>query len=334
MSFKPPSSLFFDKHIFSVKLVGLLDADVEVFLSAVERIDDYRNLALGVARDALDNAQAENDRYVELQSQITNLTNEIAKLKSETSLKRSEISKLTHRIVTLKSEKSDIDNAITANNNTFSQILSEIDSKSGVRNALDVKITEKEGRLKSLKNDVNMFPSEISEFFGQGTKTMWLYVALAALPIIVITLVFVMLIIGAADLTTIFKKLPDYSAYSILITRMPYVFISGAIITACYKICKFLLAEVIKINQQKLNLTKISIIAKDVSISSEKGLSIQDNEIYELRTRLKMELLREHLKDYLSKDFFTGFSGGDYSKIPRRKTAAEIDEIDDRDAAA
>ncbi|MFX0542993.1 hypothetical protein ACEWPM_014845 [Roseovarius sp. S4756] len=38
--------------------------------------------------------------------------------------------------------------------------------------------------------------------------------------------------------------------------------------------------------------------------ASEEGLEdLPDEEIYALRTRLKMDMLRDHMKEYLSKDF-------------------------------
>jgi hypothetical protein len=79
--------------------------------------------------------------------------------------------------------------------------------------------------------------------------------------------------------------------------------ISLAIITACYKIARSFISEMIKINNQRLNLTKISIIAKDVSMASEHDLNLSDEDIYRLRSELKMQLLKDHLKEYLSKGF-------------------------------
>ena len=59
----------------------------------------------------------------------------------------------------------------------------------------------------------------------------------------------------------------------------------------------------IKINQQKLSLTKVSIIAKDIASASENGLNLNDHELFQLRSHLKMNMLRDHMKEYLSKDF-------------------------------
>ena len=303
ISFRPPTAWFSDKFIASVRLVGIAQADVESFLSTIERIDSYRQTATSNMEDAVENAQAENDRYVQIQAQLASINNDIVKSKAEVSAKKSEITKLNEKINMLRNDYTNNQNSLTNSSESLNRINSEIENKTVVRNSLNSEITEKKSELKSLKDDINMFPSEISGFVGQGTSTMWVYVGLSAIPITIILVMFVLLVKGAADLTTIFIEKPDSSVYAIFLTRMPYVAIAGMVIAASYKICRVLLAEVIRINQQKLNLTKISIIAKDVSFASESEIDLNDEQKYHLRTKLKMELLRDHLKDYLSKDF-------------------------------
>lgn len=114
---------------------------------------------------------------------------------------------------------------------------------------------------------------------------------------------FVLLISGAADLTVIISENPKIDIQTLLLSRIPYVTIASGIIYACYEIAKVFISEMIKINRQRLNLTKISIIAKDVSSAAETGLNnLDEDKIYKLRTEQKMELLRNHLTYYLGKD--------------------------------
>lgn len=54
------------------------------------------------------------------------------------------------------------------------------------------------------------------------------------------------------------------------------------------------------INRQRLSLTKISIIAKDVSQASESKLSFTDEQIYANRLKVKMALLGDHIKHLIS----------------------------------
>ena len=58
-----------------------------------------------------------------------------------------------------------------------------------------------------------------------------------------------------------------------------------------------------KRDRQRLNLTKVSIIAKDVSNSIELDLGLSEEEKYHKRLALKMDLLRDHLKTYISSEF-------------------------------
>ncbi len=331
-SFRPPRFIIFDKYIINIRLIGIVEADVDLFLSSIEKVDAYKEQALEVAREALSNAQAENDRYVELQSQLTNLANEIKKVNGDLSSKRSELTKLNARVTSLKGEKVALDDVLKNAGARLAKTNAENDLRVKAKENLDNEILDREMKLKSLKEDVNMFPSEISGFFGQGNRTMVLYASLSAVPMAIIFAIFIMLMAGAADLTTIFQKMPNYSVYSILITRIPYVAISVAILTICYKIASVLLGEVIRINHQKLSLTKISIIAKDVSIASEQNLNLSDDEIYELRTKLKMELLREHLKDYLSKDFQLSFLGRQNFGVGKISSENDLDIKADQSA--
>lgn len=303
VSFRPPATWLSDTSINSIKLIGLTQSDIESFLSTLERIDAYRGSAISDMEDAIENAQAENNRYVEIQAQLASLNNEIAKTKTEISSKKSEITKLGDKITNLKSDFSNNQNEITSSTESLNRVKSEIESKTSERDILNKETSDKSVELKALKEDINLFPSEISGFVGQGTFTVWVYVALSLVPILIIVTMFILLVEGAADLTTVLTEKPNSSVYAIFLTRIPYVAIAAMIIAASYKICRVLLAEVIRINQQKLNLTKISIIAKDVSFASETGLNLGDEEKYQLRTKLKMDLLRDHLKEYLSKDF-------------------------------
>ena len=56
-------------------------------------------------------------------------------------------------------------------------------------------------------------------------------------------------------------------------------------------------------HQQRLNLSMVSIVAKDVTDTSARGLDFTDQEIYELETKLKMGLLKSHLKGYVHDDY-------------------------------
>ena len=53
-------------------------------------------------------------------------------------------------------------------------------------------------------------------------------------------------------------------------------------------------------NRQRLSLTKVSIIAKDISQAAESGLKLSDEQIYANRLKVKMALLSEHINHLIT----------------------------------
>lgn len=185
----------------------------------------------------------------------------------------------------------------------MSNIKTELDNLSNRRELISSEITTKKDDLSKLKANLDLFPSELSDFVRQGARNTKTLFWLAAAPIAVIVGMFALLISGAVDLSTKITTSQNINIEALIVSRMPYVFVAVTIVTACYKIARAFIVELININRQRLNLTKISIIAKDVSNSSEFNLDLNENEIYNLRVRLKMDLLRDHLKNYVSPEF-------------------------------
>ena len=123
------------------------------------------------------------------------------------------------------------------------------------------------------------------------------------------------------------------SICSILIKRMPYVIIATRIITASYKLARVFVAEIMRINQQRLNLSKISIIATDASNTSQGRLTdLSDCELCELWTDLKMQLLRDHLKEYLSSDFrYHGKSTNNWARLLAKRSVPKATETSSKE---
>ena len=177
-----------------------------------------------------------------------------------------------------------------------------LDRKRKEHEQLNSEITEQTKTLQRLKEDINIFPSEISGFAAEGAKSIKRYTYLALIPILAIAAIVLTLFSNAADLTVAYTK-PGVDLWTIFTTRLPFVLLCLTILQVSYKLAKQFITEIIKINDQKLNLSKISIIATDVSDSASSRLGFEPNEIYQLRTELRMELLREHLKTYLPEDY-------------------------------
>lgn len=325
VSFKPPKKWFSDTKITRVQLVGFRANELEAFVRLVSRLDQYKSDIITSAAQALGQAERADERVVELKGQLRDIETEIAAEVDRANNLQSSIGRATEERKTLMEDIAKREEAISALDDRRSRIQETVAERTAVREKLAADITEARQTLRTLEDDVNLFPTEISAFVSQGAQNIRTYWKMAVVPIFLLVLVTGLLVFNAANLTTVLEKNEQVSILSILVTRVPYVVITSAIIAASYKLAKILIAEIMRINQQRLNLSKISIIATDVSNSSQEGLgNLTDQEIYTLRTDLKMQLLRDHLKDYLSEDF--KYQG---KQTRLRSNEPEIDELEE-----
>jgi len=303
VSFRPPARFFSQTQIQAVRIEGIKREDVSSALDSLSNLDGLKQSIIDVADKVVAKADQKIAEAAQAEVVRQNIAREVATLKQNASRARKNVDDLAHKKNELITENGEATRALDDSNSRFRDVQqrTQLLEKQSAKLASDVQTNE--ATLKSLKSNINLFPTEIVEFVNQGSKNLRQYFWLAVAPIAIIGIMFFLLIRGAADLTTVITDNPNVNIQAILVSRAPYVTIALAIITACYKIARAFFTEMIRINSQRLNLTKISIIAKDVSFASEHELNLSDEDRYRLRTELKMALLKDHLKDYISRDF-------------------------------
>ena len=83
---------------------------------------------------------------------------------------------------------------------------------------------------------------------------------------------------SAIDLTQLWRIEDDVNVWTIFLTRIPFVLVAIALVEACGFIVGRLIFEIVKINRQRLEFSKLSIIAKDVVLASSAELEMTDEE--------------------------------------------------------
>ena len=304
VSFRPPKKYVASPEITRIQLNGFPKSDLQNLVKLLTRLDEYKADVLSVTQKAIDNAKQANQTVLDAEHQINAYDAEITGKRNEIEKLISQSDKLFQKKQILEDEISKCKRDISSLNEESTSIGEKITERKAESGGLAQEIDERNRELRALQDDVNMFPTEISAFIQQGGQTIQTYLKLAAVPISLMVLVTGLLVFNAANLTTVFDEVEGAKIWSILLTRLPYVVIATVILAASYKLTLAMISEIIKINQQRLNLTKISIIATDTSNAAQKDLNdLSDAELYELRTDLKMQLLRDHLKEYLSSSF-------------------------------
>jgi hypothetical protein len=160
-----------------------------------------------------------------------------------------------------------------------------------------------EKQLRELQDNIHLFPTEIAGYIGQGTRNIRFYAALCAIPSLLIFIVTYKLFANSERMLSFFTSNGNIGIIDYLISRTPYVSVSAAVLAVCYTVLHRLISEIISINRRWQDLFKISIIATDVSYASQDGMNLTDEQRYNLRTQTKMEMLKEHLRLHLGKEY-------------------------------
>lgn len=301
ISFKPPKAYFqSDKKINSIEVYGFDKSEVGKFIQFAREIEALKEDALKEIdqREAIYRSKIAQAEKAE--AKAAEAEKELSRLKGQADRQRSSIRRLESERNDLTTKNEALGDSLKKNERDLDMVRSELDSKTKQQNQLDDQVNALQGKLTDLRANIDLFPSELESFVKQGSRNTTTLFWLALVPILIIAVMFGILISGAVDLTTKIDPEQNINLYALIASRTPYVVVALAIITACYQIARFFISELIQINRQRLSLTKVSIIAKDVSASAETGLDLSEIERYGLRVRLKMELLKDHLKGYIS----------------------------------
>jgi hypothetical protein len=337
-SFRPDAKYLGGAQIARVVANGFKLSELDNSLSQLADLEGARQRAVRSAKALIEEGKKSEEEAAHNRSAVSAMKEEADTL--ETTIKdRSRILKETNdkvdasntEVAKLRIQQDSIEARIEQQNATIEQRTIE-------RSQISKDISEKSSELKDLETNIYLFPSEIKDFSEKAGRDKSFYWKLAAVPIGVVTVMAIALLKNAADLTTIIDEQDNARLLSIFVTRAPYVAIAGAIIGVMYKLSKSLVAEIMRIDNQTRSLAKVSIIATDVSAASAEKLDLSDEERYHLRTGLKMDLLREHLKSYIPEDYNYLESDRVSSRLKQikdeEKINNEVESVDDAEPSS
>nr|WP_315481481.1 hypothetical protein [uncultured Undibacterium sp.] len=304
------SSSWVLKKLNKIRIYGVFLENIEKFEQEFQDLNALKKELLSLAQTkikilderieqlALDRTKTENEVQA-AQSEVAELDEEKSSLESEVQELKKSVAELEK---TLESKKSQ-DAILAARSEDFEKriinVKSELAQKTETLANVNISISNANDKLKELTSNVNVFSEEFSGFVDQGTKQVATYLWLSVVPLALLVIVVVHLFYGAVDLSLKFEKLPSMDLLTLFATRLPFVAIAFLIVGVSVKILYFLIDRIISIHQQRLDLAKIAIIAKDVSDASAAQLEMSADELYEAKTYLKMSILRAYLSDQI-----------------------------------
>ncbi|OWV77238.1 hypothetical protein ATY76_04690 [Rhizobium sp. R339] len=299
---RPNERWFKDSKLTRIEVSGIEQKHFSEVISVLQningekqKVESFLNQYLQRAEIAEKRHQELIDQLEELESDLVNKTSEGAKIKEDILQHSRELATIQKEVAITEAVRRNVDDQVQTANNHF-------DSMTKKAEILAKNISDKEIQLRSLENDINLFPTEIAGYVTQGAKNVSLYAWLCLAPLAVIIVVTVRLFMNSEKILS-YSYDERFTIIDFLISRLPYVAVSTIVLAVCYTLLHRLITEIIGINRRRQDLFKVSIIATDVSYASQMGLNLSDEEQYNLRTQTKMDLLKEHLRRHIGEEY-------------------------------
>lgn len=246
-------------------------------------------------------------KKVELTKKVEEITNKLNEYQDFLANQEEHESKLETDLYELKEQKKNLQNNINQQNADIESLNSQISAKenqlgklendfielSKRSNLLSDGNTRLEDKQKELEKKVNLFPDTLEGFIQRASNTKLTYGVLAFIPLGILAF----LINLSWDTLKGFTKTTTLtsfeSAWIVLIQRIPFTLLVITLASMCIAFLYKMVRHLTEVQQQELNLAKISMLAKDVADSEYSHLD--ENALHKLRAEKKIKLIREFL---------------------------------------
>ena len=311
-------------NIEKISVYGYREKDFENIAKFASELLDLRSNLQGEADKLEKDLSEHQEKIVQLEEKEAELTTSISSLATENSESQEELEITTTELSSSKEKLSEIEEKTNRLYNSLDNIENSIEEKTDEKSKLVSSINTLKSELRALTEDKNTFSSELADYINEGEKNIKKYYWLASIPVTVMSVLTMILVYNSTQLFQYDGSLENI--LGTILSRMPFTLATIGLITASYKICKYFISEMTKIYNERLSMTKLSIIAKEVSNS----VFDEENDPefkYALRAQLKMDLLKHYMKNEIGESFQLT-QKENTKKDERTEEANEDDEIE------
>ncbi|RIA36172.1 hypothetical protein DFO61_0634 [Ectopseudomonas oleovorans] len=245
----------------------------------------------------------------EHEQKITELTEKSQSIKTEITANTAEINNQAHTIKEQEELLQEKKGEVTTLQSTLDRLTRDETIKQNNISQLEEKslnlnssISKQSQELSRLVNEKSLISDEFHDYIKEGKGQSKVYTALMTAPFLVILLCVTLLYDGASDL--LFGQYKDkQEIIAALLLRIPFATVLGVAIYYSWTIANKFLSKIFQVQEERLILAKLLVIAKDTVYSTADELDIPSSEKFEMRTRLKIEMLKAHLAHNLGTNF-------------------------------
>lgn len=281
--------------------------EAQMLLEQVEKSDEKSKSDYVSRADSLkEKEETHTEKISALTAEITTLKSSIEEHEAENLTTIQELKSVTENLEAKKNKVESLTAKSLELENQITQSTEQIQKNKSENTQLITDQTKLKSEIRTLSNDRNLFTEDIKGFSQQGNGQIILYCLLITIPLFIFIILGTHLMMRTDALFKIVIENPEISLEKLLIPRIPIAMIAIGLLTGCFKIIKLFTNRIMEIHKQRLALAKLSIVAKDVSDSSANGLDLSAQEIHDLKTVLRMKLIKAHLADeIMSSDAFS-----------------------------
>lgn len=264
-------------------------------LSEFVTVNAQLNTFLMAAKKTVAELDAKYDDLVvevdDYNQSIGELGVDLNELKSLTEKEKKALSSIEVSINTAKNNLFTINSAIEAKENNLQQLTREAKN-------LNDSVADLNQQLSGLVNDRSLISDEFSDFIKEGKGQATVYLWLMLVPAVVIGIGVLVIYNGASSfLSAHYETTGDVAAAFLL--RIPFATVVGGAIYYSWKIAHAFMSKIFSIQEERLTLAKLLVLAKNTVFSTAEDLGVDPVEKFHVRTRLKIEMLKSHLANNL-----------------------------------
>lgn len=281
----------------------------------------------------LEDSQSSHEAAVsELREEKTSLSNEISELRSEISAYESQTASLKEASERLAKDNEKAESSLASLNKEIeTKQAFKSEKESEIRSLLEKTNALKE-QLRELNANKHLFTDELSSYSEQGNQNVRLYAFLSLIPILLMAMIAIRLFWNAEAIALTLNTIDIAGALALLLSRIPYAFISVSIIIFSFKITRILFSRVFEIHKERLVLSELAIIAKETSTAAARDLNLSDEELYDLRIRQKMDFIKRHLATRIeTSSEFGPYAARTNPRHPQKQKESQEEHEDDGD---
>lgn len=286
----------------SIRIYGCDAEQLTKFAKDIEYVinakDHFREFKEDLKKEHADTVLEINElraSHTELRNKVSTSTKELATLESRIKSLKVAINQQDEKLKQTKLETANAEEKTTNADNNSKQLSATVDS-------LNKKISRLHEELEKLTTDKNLISDEYGPYIKEGKSQAAIYVAIATIPLAIITFSVYQLYAGALKLLATDNSTFTEIAGSFLL-RIPFAAVTGLAIYYSWRLTSSIIQKIFNIHGDRLTLAKLLVLAREAVHSSNKNINAPIETVLQEQIKLKVEVLKGHLSKDLGEKF-------------------------------